>query len=431
MALPAMCRRALVITFVCNLILIERRLCILNNGPLQGIRVVELSTFVAVPSCARLLADYGAEVIKIEGFSGDPWRVTGKLITKTGDEENPVYDVYNIGKHDICLNIKNEKGLACLLRMLESADIFLTNIRPQSLKKMGLDADALTARFPRLIYASLNGFGTKGPEAHRPGFDTIAFWARSGFLADMSVEENSYPVFGPTGVGDSISGTALLTGILAALYEREKTGKGNVVETSLYGAAIWFMASMAISAQEKYNWKFPKSIATDLRPLSSMYCCADGKWLFISVLQYEPHALKAFELLGIREEVAKMEITSFATLNQHCVEMRELMEKAIAKKPIDEWLRLFLEADIVADEATHFRDLSTSPQAWANEYMERYVFRGGETCAMPCPPIHMRSYKREASHYAPLPGENTDDVLRKFGYSEEEILDMHNCKAVQ
>ena len=137
----------------------------MSKGPLEGIRVIELSSYVAVPSCARLLADFGAEVIKIETFAGDPWRVTGRSITKTGEEENPVYDIYNIGKQDICLDIRTGKGLACLFRMLERADIFLTNIRPQSLKKRGLDAEALRASFPRLIYASLNGFGTKGPEA--------------------------------------------------------------------------------------------------------------------------------------------------------------------------------------------------------------------------------------------------------------------------
>lgn len=402
----------------------------MNHGPLQGIRVIDLSTFVAVPSCARLLAEFGAEVIKIEGFAGDPWRATGKSITKTGDEENPVYDVYNIGKKNICLNIKNEKGLACLMKMLEDADIFLTNIRPQSLKKLGLDAQNLTARFPHLIYASLNGFGPRGPESERPGFDNVAFWARSGFLRDMSHEENRYPVFGPTGIGDSVSGNALLSGVLAALYQRERTGKGDIIETSLYGSAIWFMSSMIIGAQDKYGWKFPKA-RTDMNPLSANFCCADGQWISLCVLEYDRYCWKVYDLLGIRAEVEAMNITDYVSMRSHPQEMLELIETAFMKKTSSEWMKLFKEADIVMDEVSHFRDIAVSEQAWANEYVEKYFCHNGEDCVLPCPPVQMASYKRASSPSAAMPGENTDQVLRELGYSEEEILDMHNCKAVQ
>ena len=400
------------------------------NGPLQGVRVIDLSTFVAVPSCARLLAEFGAEVIKIESFAGDPWRVTGKSITKTGDEENPIYDIYNIGKNNICLNIKNEKGLDCLMRMLGDADVFLTNIRPQSLKKLGLDAQNLTARFPHLIYASLNGYGSNGPEADKPGFDNVAFWSRSGFLRDMSLTENRYPVFGPTGIGDSVSGSALLSGVLAALYRREKTGMGDVVEASLYGSAIWFMASMIVSAQEKYAWKFPKSKG-DINPMSTFYKCADGKWLFMVVLEYDRYASTVFRILGISEQVAAIGVTDNTSARSRSQEMMELMEPAFLKKTAAEWQKLFSEADIVIDEMKQFRDVIVSEQAWANEYLEKYICHNGEDCVLPCPPVRMGSYKRVASFSAAMPGENTDQVLREMGYSEGEILDMHNCKAVQ
>lgn len=400
------------------------------SKPLQGIRVIDLSTFVAGPSCARLLGEFGAEVIKIEGLKGDPWRGTGKSITKTGDEENPVYDVYNIGKKDICLDIKNEKGLECLMRMLESADVFLTNIRPQSLKKLGLDAQTLTAKFPRLIYASLNGFGPRGPEAARPGFDNVGFWARSGFLMDMSLEENPYPVFGPTGIGDTVSGNALLTGILAALYQREKTGKGDIIETSLYGSAIWFMASMIVGAQEKYHWKFPRN-RLDMNPLSNVYQCADGRWLMLTVLEYERYSPAVYRVLGISEQTDALGARDYAVMRSKPREMLDLMEAAFRQKPIEEWLQAFREVDVVADEMTHFRDIAESEQAWANEYVEHYRCHNGETCVLPCPPVQMASYKREASGSAPMPGENTEEVLRQFGYSEEEISDMYACKAVK
>ena len=402
----------------------------MKEGPLQGIRVVDLSTYVAVPSCARLLAELGAEVIKIEGMNGDPWRVTANNITKAGAEENPVYDVYNIGKKNICLNIKHEKGLDCLMRMLETADVFVTNIRPQSLAKIGLDAASLTERFPRLIYASLNGYGPCGPEADKPGFDNVAFWSRSGFLRDMSLAENPYPISGPTGIGDSIAGGALLSGILTGLYRREKTGKGDVVETSLYGSAIWFMASMIVGAQEKYGWGFPRS-RLDLNPFSTFYKCADGRWLMLVVLEYDRYAPAVYRLLGISGQVAALGVVDYASMRSYPQEMLDLMEAAFLKKPIAEWQKLFGEADIVVDEMTQFKDVSVSEQAWANRYVETYRCHNGETCVLPCPPVQMASYQREDSVSAALPGENTDEVLRQFGYTDEEIADMRACKAVR
>ena len=120
----------------------------MSKGPLSGITVVEMSTYVAAPACARLLCDLGARVIKVESFAGDPWRNRGKNLIGRGDVENPIYDVYNIGKESICINIKNEQGMECLLRLLGSADVFITNTRVKSLKKLKLDAESLAARFP-------------------------------------------------------------------------------------------------------------------------------------------------------------------------------------------------------------------------------------------------------------------------------------------
>ena len=402
----------------------------MGAGPLEGVRVVELASFVAVPSCGRLLADQGAEVIKIEALAGDPWRATGMSITHTGPEENPVYDIYNIGKQNICLNIKTEKGAECLRRMLEGADVFLTNVRPRSLKKLGLDAETLHERCPRLICASLNGFGPKGPEADRAGFDNVAFWARSGFSADMVPAESPYPLVGPTGIGDTIAGGILLSGILAALYRREKTGKGEIVETSLYASAIWSMASMIVGAQPKYGWKLPKE-RTDITPVNMAYRCADGKWLNITILEYARYAESLYEVLGIREAVAAMGITDYASMRAHTAEMQALIGETLMKRPAAEWLPLLQAADIVADEVAHFRDVAVSEQAWANGYLEEYRFRNGDSCVLPCPPVRLASYEKKPSACAPMPGENSEKVLKELGYLPEEIAEMARLGAVR
>ncbi len=399
--------------------------------PLSGIRVVDLSNYVAAPSAARILSDLGAEVIKIEAFGGDPWRKTGKAITRRGDEENPVYEVFNVGKSSICVNIKEKKGLDLVMRMLETADVFITNTRAKSLVKLGLDSETLTARFPRLIYGTVNGYGDKGPDANTPGFDSMAFWTRSGFLLDMAEANlSSYPVCTPTAVGDSVAGCILVAGIMTALYNREKTGKGEVIKTSLYGAATWVMGNMVIQAQPKYNRVFPMTRQWE-GALTSKYMCKDGNWFLLNALDYDRDADKVYRLLGVLDEVRGIGIVDQASKSAHNAELSAIFQREFLKKNVDEWAKLFKEADVVSGPMSHFRDVSTDEQAWANHFLEEYRCRSGETCILPCQPVRLESAEITAAKLAPLPGEQTDEVLRAYGYSEEEIAELHACGAVK
>ena len=398
--------------------------------PLSGIKVIELSTYVAAPGCARMLAEMGAEVIKIEAFSGDAWRFTSNAITRRGDEESPVYEIYNIGKRSICINIKDEKGLELLMKMLDTADIFITNTRLKSLKKLGLDADTITAKYPRLIYASLDGYGDKGPDANTPGFDTMAFWSRTGFVRDMSVVENEYPVGLPTSIGDCVAGTVLAMEVLTALYQRTVTGKGCAVKATLYGTAIWVMSSMILQEQERYGRSFPRSHKQTV-PTSKQYKCSDGEWVTVIMLDYAKFAGALYRMLGIEKEVAEMGVTDYGTMVQHRVELSELMASRFALKTADEWTELFRQYDLVGGKIPHFADVNTDEQAWANGFLEHYTFRNGETGILPVPPINISTFTRDPSHYADLPGEHTDDVLREYGYSEEEVAELHARGAVK
>ncbi len=398
--------------------------------PLSGIKVIELSTYVAAPGCARMLAEMGAEVIKIEAFSGDAWRFTSNAITRRGDEESPVYEIYNIGKRSICINIKDEKGLELLMKMLDTADIFITNTRLKSLKKLGLDADTITAKYPRLIYASLDGYGDKGPDANTPGFDTMAFWSRTGFVRDMSVVENEYPVGLPTSIGDCVAGTVLAMEVLTALYQRTVTGKGCAVKATLYGTAIWVMSSMILQEQERYGRSFPRSHKQTV-PTSKQYKCSDGEWVTVIMLDYAKFAGALYRMLGIEKEVAEMGVTDYGSMVQHRVELSELMASRFALKTADEWTELFRQYDLVGGKIPHFADVNTDEQAWANGFLEHYTFRNGETGILPVPPINISTFTRDPSHYADLPGEHTDDVLREYGYSEEEMAELHARGAVK
>lgn len=401
------------------------------NKPLKGIRVVELSTYVAAPGAARILCDMGAEVIKIESFAGDQWRETGKKLLNTDDNENPIFDLYNTGKKCICVNIKNEEGKAFTLKLLENADVFITNTRAPSLKRLGLDPETLTEKFPRLVYASINGFGTKGPDAASPGFDNISFWARSGFSADVLYKtEGSFPLPPTTGIGDCVSGGYLVAGIMTALFNRERTGKGDVVDVPLYGAAIWAMSSMLLRANPKYNEKFPFGPSHG-DPLTNNYECADGEWCNISVRAYDKDASLMYELLGISEDIkalGEVTVENYCSLSETII---PLIRRAMKQKTSEEWMRIFREKDLVIGKLSHMTEVLCDEQAWANGFIEEITNRNGEKSVMSCPPIHFASYEKSPSKPAPMIAENTDEVLKDFGYSDEEIAHLHDVGAVK
>lgn len=402
----------------------------MGNKPLEGIKVVELSTFVAAPGCARILADLGADVIKVEGLTGDPWRERGRNIIGRGDGENPIYDVYNTGKRSIRVNIKDPKGFECLVKLIEEADVFITNTRAKSLKKLGLDAETLHERFPRLVIATIDGFGSKGPAAANPGFDNVAFWTRSGFLLDMVVDtDGSYPMLPPTGVGDSVAGSTMSSGIMAALFARERTGKGDIVAISLYGTAIWVMGGMVIRAQPKYGEKFPQK-REEANPFITQYRCGDGQWVTLTVIEYARYCDAMYKTLGIYDEVTALGVTDYQSLQPHKAEVIKLMENAFAKKPMAEWLELLAAQNIVVGKMNHFRDVSEDEQAWANGFIEEYETANGEKCIMPCTPIRLASTEQKPGKPAPLSGENTVEILKELGYAEQEINEMLETKAV-
>ena len=157
------------------------------SKPLEGIKVIDLTTFVAAPVAARMLGDMGAEVIKIEHPKGDGWRGFGKgFNARFNDDENPIFDIYNSGKKLISINLKNTEGKEIMQKLLNDADVFVTNTRPDALKRLGLAYEDIKERYPKLIYAIVLGYGEKGPDAAKPAFDTTAFWARTGFPRDMA-----------------------------------------------------------------------------------------------------------------------------------------------------------------------------------------------------------------------------------------------------
>lgn len=337
-----------------------------NEKPLSGFRVVELATFMAAPSCGRLLADWGAEVIKVETPGGDAFRYFGPSMSmKAADDENPAFEMLNTRKSSVVIDLKNAEGQKIFHDLLATADVFLTNNRTEALQKLRIDYDSLKEKYPKLIFAWVTGFGEKGPDVNQPGYDVVAFWGRTGYLADLT-QPDSYPVNSPAGAGDNTVGMSLFAGVCAALLRRSRTGKGEKVSVSLYGAAIWFAGAIITSVQEKYGNIYPKEKAMT-SPLARAYQCKDGEWIMLSVLEYDRYWATFCRAVGREDIVNDERFNKRDHMMKHKPALGKIMEETFMTKTLDEWITILRTHDIVHDKLRHFKDVLTDEQAWANK----------------------------------------------------------------
>lgn len=401
-----------------------------TRKPLAGIRVIELANYVAGPTAGRLLTDWGAEVIRVESFTGDVWRFYGVNVScPASEEENPIFDLYNANKKDILLNTKTPEGKEILFKLLDTADVFLTNNRLKALVKAGIDYDSLKDRYPKLVYAMITGYGQLGPDAALPGYDGVAFFSRSGLLADMA-EPSGYPANPPGCVGDCATGTALFGAICAALLGRERTGKGDMVEVSLFGNAAWLCGTVAAITQERYGEVYPK-VREIMHPVYTFYRCSDGEWIQLAMMEFERYFRPMCQVLEVPELADDPRFANTALAMDNRAELIKALEAAFARFDSVEISKRLRSVDVVFDRLRHYKELTGDEQAIANKYVRPVTFDSGETAMMPMTPI--RSYNIGDIPYSrgPLMGEHTDEIMKDIGYSEEEITHLKEAGAIR
>lgn len=399
--------------------------------PLEGIKVVDLTTFVAAPVCARLLGDLGASVIKVEHPRGDGWREFGiNYNVRFSHEENPVFDIYNSSKTFISLNLKSTEGKEIFWQLLEDADVFVTNTRPDALQRLGFSYEDVKERCPRLIYAIVLGYGEKGPEAALPAFDTTAFWTRSGFLRDMAPVTSDYePISPPSGVGDTVTGYNLLAQVCAALIGRERTGKGDYVSAGLYHTGIFTNGTMQIITQRPWGRDYPKT-RLEVGPPGGCYRCSDGEWLFIANGQLSVSLPKMFRMIGRPELADDPRFTDRDSRAANADTLYYIFKEAYASRTIAEWIELARIHDLPLVRMNHFSDVTADPQAWANGYLEYMQCPNGEQVIMPSSPISMGAVGTVTTTPAAKVGTHTAQVLEQLGYTQAQIAAMEASGAV-
>ena len=401
----------------------------MNNKPLSGIRVIDFSAYLAAPVTSRLMADWGADVIKVEALIPDVQRTMGaNFLMSNKEDENPAWETANANKRGIVVDVKCPEGHEIIHKLLAQADVFITNTRPNSLQKLQLDYESLKEKYPKLVYAQLTGYGSNGPDVNEPGFDAIAFWARSGFVLDM-VEPGQTPVYPLGGVGDTITGTALFGGVCAALVNSQRTGQGDKIDISLYGSAIWAMGIQLICSQPCYGYKFPK-YRKDANPMATSYRCKDGEWVSIAILAY----LKQFpifcKIMGLEDLITDERFSTFNEFSKNRAELLPILEKAFATKTSKEWDKLLKEGDVVHTVLRHYTDVHKDEQALANNFLIDHTFPNGEHVLMPSPPLRSAVVGEPPREKAPYFGENTKEVLEELGYSPQQINEMAMNKKI-
>ena len=395
--------------------------------PLEGVKVIDLTYFVAGPGTAKILADWGADVIKVEPSFGDPGRGTGGTMSApTKKDCNPFYTAYNANKRGLSLNLKSAEGLEILDKMLSTADVFVSSYRTGALKRLGLDYEALSVKHPHLIWAQINGFGDFGPARDNPGFDTVAFWARSGAMLDIA-EKDTSPINPPIGFGDATTSCSLSGGICAALYRKAKTGKGCKVMVSLFAQAIWNNSALIASTQ--YGDQYPKTRRNAVSPVIDSFQCADDKWIFLSILEPDRYNNTLMKVLGRDDLVDDPRFCTAAAAKQNGPELIEIISAEFSKHTQDEMVALLTAADIAHERIQHVSEVLEDPQALENRYVVPVENLDGSYTKQAMTPIRfcltepqsIEDIAPTVAAQAPLIGQHSAQLLAEYGYSQEEI----------
>lgn len=404
-----------------------------KNLPLSGVKVVELATVVAAPTTARMLCAYGARVIKVETLGGDVMRLAGTHeMTPYEDDLNPLFTIHNSNKEFISINFKTEKGKKVLMDLILDADIFITNVREKSLVRNGLDYESIKKLHPGLIYAHFTGYGSRGPVAENPGFDITAFWLRSGPIADWQTE-GSFPFLPTYAFGDMATSNAFLSGILMALFARERTGVGTKVDTSLFASGIWCNAIGVVQTQFERKHLNPIPLRpTD--PFNQTYKCKDGRWIGIYCNEYVEDKEKFSKLIGIEEIIDDPDYATIDSMQKTGV-IEDIIRKCndiFLQKTAFEWREYFSANNVSCEVMMESQEVSRDPQAIENGYVTPVTFpdEDATTVMMPMPPISFSEY--DIRDYEPTGhiGQNTVEILTAMGYSEEEIKKMQEAGEV-
>jgi len=401
-----------------------------NDRALSGVKVVELATFIAGPSCTRFLADQGADVIKVENLVGDGTRHAG--INEARPDllnENLTFDLENGNKRGLSLNLKNPECLQVLMKLLAKADIFITSWRPKSLAKMGLDYESLKEKFPALVYGTVTGYGENGPDKDLPGYDFTAFFARSGILGSL-YEKGTVPMNLIPSLGDRQVGMCLTNGVLAALYRAAKTGQGEKISVSLLGTAIFMQGTMIQTAQYGLI-TYPITHRESPSPLINVYKTKDRRFIQVCMPMYNMQFPAFAKAMDKEAWLADERFTNVKNLlsGPYNGDLYDAIAQRFAELTAAQASEKLTKADLPFAVAQVWSEVLKDPQAWANDFFLEMEYESGKRTLVR-PPVQFKETGPAPYNKAPRLGQHTAQIMKELGYTEADIKAMQDSKDI-
>jgi crotonobetainyl-CoA:carnitine CoA-transferase CaiB-like acyl-CoA transferase len=400
----------------------------MDKGIFEGLKVLDCASFIAAPAAATVLSDFGADVIKIEPpGTGDPYRNLPNLPGYPVSQHNFAWMLEARNKRSLALDLSKPEGQAVLHRLAADADVFITNYPPAVRERLGITHEHLAPHNDRLIYASFTGYGEKGEEANKPGFDSNAYWARSGLMDLVRADIDTTPARSIAGMGDHPCAMAFYGAIVTALYKRERTGKGSHVSSNLMANGVW-AASVLAQAKlcgAKFGERRPRERA--LNAVTNHYKCKDGRWIILSLLNEEKQWPTLTRCLGREDLVADERFATKAGRHQRSIELIRIFDEVFATKPLAEWRKLLDGNGLVFGVVGILDDIPNDQQMLDNEVLVPFE---NDTMLTINSPIWVDGARKVQPRRPPGLGEHSDEILRKAGYDEAAIQKLRTSGAV-
>ena len=395
------------------------------GGLLEGLRVVDMGHVVAVPCAGCMMADWGAEVIKVEPISGEMSRKTKRALGKSreveigGNTVNWAVELHNRGKKGLAVDLKQEAGRQIVYRLVETADIFMTNYLVKALARLKMDYTTLSRINPGIVYGLVTGYGRSGPDKDERGFDITAAWARSG-AQHLTSDPNCPPPMQRGGMMDKTTAAYLVAGMLAALRKKDRTGRGQEVEISLYQAAVWSISLdiQSVLVDEPLPVRDRTRAAS---PLGSNFCTQDDRWIILLNPDFDETWPRFCLAIGRPELANDPRFNTQEAMEQHCEQAVSILDEIFASKKLAEWERRLKENNVVYGRVQTPFEVVADPQAIENHFFTRVAYPGGGEMEMVNTPVKFSEDPASIKAPAPKVGENTDDILLQLGCTREDV----------
>jgi formyl-CoA transferase len=398
------------------------------TGILEGLKVIDCGSFIAAPVAGSVMGDFGADVIKIEPPGmGDAYRHVTRNPGMPKSEHNYAWLLDNRNKRGLALNLASLDGQEILHRLVKDADVFITNQPLAVRKKLGIDYERLSALNGRLIYASFTGYGETGSEANKPGFDLTAYWARSGLMDQVVSNAGATPARALSGMGDHPSGISLFAAIMLALYQRETTGRGAHVGSSLIANGMWANGvwTQAALCGATFHPRPPREHS--FNALACYYKCRDGGWLLLALVNEDKHFPVLAKCVGHEELVTDPRFADRALRAKNSRDLIAALDAAFATRDSDDWQALFKENGLVFEAVATMDQVASDKQALDTEVLVPFE---DDTLMTINSPFFVTGSGKAMPRKPPALGEHSDQILREVGYDDAAIAQLREKKAV-